>query len=233
MGIVKYSINGTDFATYGVYVSKSDGLIGAPALKSSYTQDWNDRHGVVPYTAARRYQTRKITLQCFVVGSSRTDMVTKLQTFARAWNQPHAAGYSRTERLTVDVTPDATSGKQVLPYEVALTASIELTKTWKQDGQSVGTFSLQLEEYEPCKRVYKVVTNGSSVTKTITINSATLFNIYWGDGKATFDAGGASAERTYQHTFSTAGTYYVVVCGDIDNSTITFGTEELLWSRLP
>ena len=153
MGLAVYYINGIAFETYGVYVSASDGLLGAPAIKSPYTQDWNNYHGAIPYAGKVYYKPRTIRLQCFLYASRRSSFVDAVQTFVRAFGRIRASGDSRTDRLLVDVTPNtAEPNKRILAYEVMLNADVDMHKTW-HEGRNVGTFTLKLTEYEPCKRI--------------------------------------------------------------------------------
>ena len=38
---VKYYVDGTDFATYGVYVTASDGVVCKPAIKDLLSDNWS------------------------------------------------------------------------------------------------------------------------------------------------------------------------------------------------
>lgn len=236
MGHVKYYVNGVDFATYGVFVSASDGLLGAPAMKSAYTQDWNNYHGAIPYAVKRYYKPRTIRLQCFIHAATRPQFVESVQTFMRVWNANRASGQSRTDRLLVDVTPaTAEPNKRVLAYEVSMDAAADISKRW-HEGRNVGTFTLTLTEYEPCKRILcHTVTNSATDVASITLTSSKLLNIYWGDGKVDWDVSGTAQTKT--HTYAAAGTYYIIICGCIDEiSAFTLNsstTTKEKWNRLP
>lgn len=236
MGIVKYYINGTAFDSYGVYVSASDGLLGVPAVKTAYTQEWNNYHGTIPYADKVYYKPRTIKLQCFIFAASRSAFVDAVQTFVRAFNRNRATGDSRTDRLLVDITPDkAEPNKKMLAYEVALNAEADMRKVFRE-GRNVGTFTLTLTEYEPCKRIlcHKVTTPATD-TASLTVTTSKLLNIYWGDGKADYDVTGTSVAKT--HTYAAAGTYYIIICGCIDEiSAFTLNsstTTKEKWNRLP
>lgn len=234
MGIVKYYLNGTGFDSYNVFVSNSDGLLGVPALQTAYAQQWFDYHGAIPYAQKKYYTTRAIRLQCFIYATSRQDFVTKVQTFVRAWNTNRATGYSRTDRLMVDITPDtAEPAKKMIAYEVMLNSAAEVSKVWHEN-QNIGTFTLNLTEYEPCKRILcHVVTTPVSDVASLTITTTKLLNIYWGDGAATFDVSGTS--QTVTHSYSAAGTYYIIIAGCIDEiSAFTINSStSVKWNRLP
>lgn len=235
MGRVKWYINGVEFASYGVYVSKSDGIIGLPARKSSYSQDWNNYHGSIPYAEKVYYKERTITLDCFIVGTSDSDLADKAQTFLRAFSRNRASWESRTDRLLLDITPGTSEPQKcVIPYEVSLESATDIRKEWR-GGNNVGTFTLRLIEHEPCKRVLcHIVTSASNDTASITVSSGKLLNIYWGDGRVEFDVSGTSVNKT--HTYTAAGTYYIVICGCIDEIsafTIDSSATSLKWTRLP
>ena len=44
---IKYYINNVDIATFGVYVSASEGILNRPSRKEVKSQSYNDEHGVV------------------------------------------------------------------------------------------------------------------------------------------------------------------------------------------
>lgn len=236
MGMVNYYINGVSFSTYGVYVSASDGLLGAPALKSSYAQNWNNYHGLIPYADKVYYNTRSIRLQCFIYADTRAQFVDKVQTFVRVFNANRQSGYSRTDRLLVDITPETNEPtKKMLAYEVLLDTSADIDKRWHST-KNVGTFTLTLTEYEPCKRILcHTVTNAATDVASVTLTSSKLLNIYWGDGKVDWDVSGTAQTKT--HTYTAAGTYYIVICGCIDEiSAFTLNsstTTKEKWNRLP
>lgn len=234
MGHVIYYVNGVDFATYGVFVSASDGLLGAPAMKSAYTQDWNNYHGAIPYAVKRYYRPRTIRLQCFIHAATRPQFVESVQTFMRVWNANRASGQSRTDRLLVDVTPaTAEPNKRVLAYEVSMDAAADISKRW-HEGRNVGTFTLTLTEHEPCKRILCHNIADPTSVASFSLTTSKLLNIYWGDGKADFDVSGTV---TKSHTYDAAGVYYIIICGCIDEisafSILSNVRTTTKWNRLP
>jgi hypothetical protein len=213
MAAVVYYLDGTDLKTYGVYVSASDGLLSRPKPKNPVSQNWPDHHGEVVDLTKRYYEARKIKLDCFIKATSKEDFVTKMNTFLALFD---ATG---TRRLMVVV--DAT---KPLVYEVYLSNAIEPKKSWS-DAEMAGTFATELTESAPMKRVVKIT--GTSLS--ITLTTAKLVDIFWGDGAVTRDVIGTSQTKT--HTYS-SGTYYAIVAGNIDDITAFSTTGTTIWSKL-
>jgi hypothetical protein len=223
MGQIKYFLDGVDFSTYSVCVSESEGLLDIPARKKPFSQSWDDEHGEVVDLRKKYYEPREITLNCFIEANGEIDFITKLNTFLFLFDA------ADTRRLMIEFT----GANKPLVYEVYLKDSVSIDKTWDSN-LMVGTFKLKLVEPEPVKRVYKVVpteSGGVLVAAAEFTVSTKLFNVYWGDGSSDKDVSGTGSPT---HTYSVAGTYYVIITGVLDNLTITpeDGTWTLIWSRL-
>ena len=214
MSSVSYYIDGVDLKTFGVYVSSSDGLLSRPNLKAPLSQSWPTYHGEVVDTSKRYYESRKIVFSCFIKATSKEDFVTKMNTFLQLFDAPG------TRRLMVVVDP-----AKPLVYEVYLSAGIEPKKMWS-DGEMTGTFQIELTEPSPVKRVVKVTGTGLSIT----ITSAKMVDIYWGDGGVDYDISGTGQVKS--HTFASSGTYYAIVSGNIDEITTFTTTGTVLWTKL-
>lgn len=214
MAAAVYYIDGVSFITYGVMVSKSDGLLSRPRLKTPQTVNWQDQHGEVADLSKRYYESRSIKLSCFIVGSNMTDFVEKCTFFLSLFDQ---AG---TRRLMVDI-----GSSKPLVYEVYLDASADINKAW-HDGQMVGTFSLSLKEPVPVKRVYSVT--GTSVSMTITCTKAV--DMFWGDGSSSLDVIGTGL--VVNHSYGSSATRYIIVAGDLDAITSITTAATLVWSKL-
>lgn len=216
---VIYSIDGVDLKTYGVFVEGSDGLLSKPKKKKPSSNSWNEYHGEVIDLAKVYYESRDIALECFIKADDKAQFITKCNTFMSLFDQPN------TKRLAVTV-----DGSEPLIYELYSEDMINVKKKWS-DSAMVGSFHLKLKEPEPVKRVLKYTRTGTvNKTVSITVTSSKLLNIYWGDGAHTFDVSGTGLIVT--HDYSTNGTFYIVITGDIDAITSLTSTATLVWSKL-
>lgn len=131
--------------------------------------------------------------------------------------------------FATEYTP-APADLKPLVFEVYSSEGIDIKKTWNERSM-VGTFKLKLTEPEPIKKVIKFTSDGGdNDTLGITVTSSKLLNIYWGDGSHTYDVSGTA--QTATHAFE-AGTYYIVVTGNIDEITsLTTTTGTIVWNKL-
>jgi len=216
---VIYKIDGIDMSTYGVYVSASEGLLSRPKPKKPLSVQWQDYNGEVVDLSKRTYEPREIELECFIKADSQWEFQDKCKTFLDVFDLVD------TKRLSVSV------GDAIKPlvYEVYGADAIEIKKTWSEKNM-VGTFKLKLTEPEPIKKVIKFIAVTGAMQTSITVTSAKLLNVYWGDCSHTYDVSGIA--QTVTHTFSTTGTYYIVVTGNIDEITSLTTNGEIVWSKL-
>jgi hypothetical protein len=219
---VSYYINGIAFTTYGVKVSGSKGLLNGLKMKEPLKVTWPDQHGEVVDLAAPRYEAREITLECFIKAASSTAFILAVQTFLAAFQK---AGL---QRLMIDVN-DAVVTRKPLLYEVYIADGPDVTKKWNAT-LMIGTFSLNLREPEPVKRVYSFVAATGAMTVTITLTTTDPINIYLGDGTVQNDV--LTATGQVSHTYTTAGTFYLVLTGVIDSISAVTTTATLVWTRL-
>jgi len=219
---VYYYINGIDFATYGVKVSGSTGLLSALKMKEPLKVTWPDQHGEVVDLVAPRYEAREITLECFIKAANSTAFILAVQTFLAAFQK------TGMQRLMIDVD-DAVETRKPLLFEVYLQEDFEVKKKWNAT-HMIGTFTLKLREPEPVKRVYKFVATAESLEVSIELTSADPINIYFGDGSSQLDV--TTATGVVTHSFGSAGTYYLVLTGVIESIINVTTTATLVWSRL-
>lgn len=218
MSLVTYYIDGIDLNTYGVYISSSDGLLSRPKMKTPVSVNWPTYHGEVVDLSKRYYESREIELECFIKADSKEDFISKLNTFLQVFDQ------SGTRRLmvVVDVT-------KPLVYEVYLSDELKVTKKWS-DSTMVGTFTLKLIEMQPIKKVVKFVATDTTKTLSITLTTSKLVNAYWGDANVSYDISGTS--QTVTHTYTSNGTYYTIIAGNIDEITSLTTTGTVIWNKL-
>lgn len=213
-----YYINGVNFTTDGVYVSKSQGIIGGIKLRQPVRHEWPDYHGEVVDMAAPRYEARDITLECFMKATTKETFLSGMQTFMARW----MTGTMKRLMIVVDAA-------KPLVYDVYLTMGPDVDKKWN-DATMVGTFSLKLREPEPVKRVYSFVAAAGALSVSVTVTSTKAVTIYWGDGSVSYDITTASGAQT--HSYAAAGTYYISIAGVIEDVTgVTTGATQV-WSKL-
>jgi len=215
---IEYYINGVAFSTDGVYVSQSTGIIDALKMREPAKITWPDHHGEVVDLVAPRYETREIKLECFIKASSKEAFQANVKTFIERFQK---AGTQRL-MIIVDVL-------KPLVYEVYLPSGFQISKTWN-DTNMEGTFDLELREPEPVKRVYKFTAVTGALTTTIAVTTTDPVNIYWADGNHSFDV--VTSSGTISHTYATAGTYYIIITGVIENISAVTTAATLVWTRL-
>lgn len=214
-----YLLDGVNFKEYGVYVSGSDGVMNRPKMKAPATLNWDNYHGESVDLSHKFYESREITLSCFVKAESKMDFIKRITTFEQQFDK------TGTNRLVIDVHP-----VKPLIYEVYCKDAIEISKEWS-DELMVGTFKLKLIEPEPVKRVLKHIrVNESTKTCTITLTSTKYVNIYWGDGSVDYDISGDAVKIT--HNYDVNGDYFPVVTGCIDEISSFETNAIIVWERI-
>lgn len=214
-----YFLDGVNFKDYGVYVSDSRGVVGRPKMKTPASVSWDNYHGQAVDLQHKFYESREITLSCFIKAGDKNDFITKVSQFSQLFDK------KGSQRLMIDVHPI-----KPLVYEVYCVDEINVLKKWN-DELMVGTFELKLIEPEPVKRVLKHIRVGDA-TKTceITLTSTKLVNIYWGDGKSDFDVSGDDV--TITHNYEANGDYFIVITGDIDAISAFSTNAIVVWGKL-
>ena len=202
----QYLVDGVDFKDFGVYVSASDGILDRPKMKDPFTISSDYMHGERTFLNHKYLESREITLSCFIKAESRGEFVDKVRAFGQAWDS------RGKNRLVINVVPD-----KPLIYEVYVKDAIRISKEWSAN-LMVGTFTLNLIEPEPVKRVLKHFRNGESTKRvSITMTTRKDVNIYWGDGSVSEDVCGSNL--TITHDYTDNGSYYPVITGCIEEIT--------------
>jgi len=209
---VSYSIDGSDFVGYGVYVQASSGITTIPQIKDPLTYNWGTADGLDYHQDGVKYKERTIQLKCIVEADTFPDLLNKALTFFDLFLQ------NRTLRLKI------VAGNKTLVYEVICKDEVRLVPDFSHQNKCVGTFTLKLVEPEPVKRV--LWGNG---TCNITIKSKSPVNIYWGDGTHTFDVSGNDVSQTVSHSVSSN---YVIITGEPNDFTSFTSNFTTVWSRL-
>lgn len=209
---VAYSIDGSVFTNYGVYVQASSGITTIPKIKDPLTYNWGTANGLDYHQDGVKYQERTIQLKCIVEADTFPDLLNKTLAFFSLLTK------NRTLRLKI------AAGDKVLVYEVICKDEVRLVPDFSHQNKCVGTFTLKLVEPEPVKRV--LFGNG---TCTITIQSKSPVNIYWGDGTHTYDVSGNDVSQTVSHSVSNN---YVIITGEPNDFTSFTTNFTTIWNRL-
>ena len=217
--LVSYAIDGINFKDYGVYVSGSKGILNRPKMKAPAELSWDNYHGKAVDLQHKYLEPREITLDCFIKADCKNDFIVAVSRFQQLFDK------KGTNRLTIDAHP-----VKPLIYEVYCQDVIDVTKTWN-DALMVGTFQLKLIEPEPVKRVlrYSRISDATR-TCTITLTTAKMVNIFWGDGSVDYDIEGKDVE--IMHNYLENGDYFPVITGCIDEITSFTTNAIIVWSKL-
>lgn len=219
---VEYYIDGNNFKDYGVYVSASSGLVGRLAQKDALQVDWDNYHGIVRNKKRKRFKERTINLECFIEASGRAAFIEWKDRFLSLFDG------DGTHRLMVEYDGRA----KPLVYEVDIVDEMDITKTWARynDELMVGTFTLQLVEDEPVKKVLRHVAAAAGTKASFTVSTYKLLNVYWGDGTHTFNVKGDDV--TVEHTYEKGGEFDIVITGVIEDIEKFETNEIVVWEIL-
>lgn len=215
---VKYSIDGVEFASLNVYVSKSAGLLDRPKLKSPTAMSWPEYHGEIVDLKSKRVEAREISLSCFIYAAGKEDFIDKANGFLELFAK------EGTQRLMVEVAP-----AQPLVYEVYCENGVAIDKRWS-DSQMAGTFTLKLKEPDPVKRVVRFEATAVKKELAVTITTAKAVTIYWGDGEKNEDVYGTNVMA--RHEYTDEGVYYVIVAGVIEDVEEFAATGTIIWNKI-
>ena len=220
---VKYYFNGIDLRTYHVRVSKGKGLLLLPDIKKEVSHSYDNEHGIMMSSGRCYVKERQITLSCFTEKMTHDQFLTTMNTLKLLLLD---AG---TAELRVEID----GSQKPLVYKVRLSGKSDVSPNYEGSRQ-VGTFDLVLTEPQPVKRVIKVITTAANKSLTVAFSGGSRYwTIWWGDGTS----GLATNGDTLSHTYSAAGTYYAMVCGEVDGLTTTLTndsnmTTSTIWNRL-
>lgn len=202
---------------WGIRFEKSNGLLARPKTKSPTKVDWADYHGEVVDLTSKRVEARTITLKGWMPANGKGDFITKWNEFVSIFDK------DGTQRLMLECHPT-----KPLVYEVYLEDEMDADKKW-DDGLMVGTFTLKLKEPDPVKRVVRIITTSTNQSLRIKMTSPKAVSIYWGDGSVDDDLNGTIDKS---HTYASAGTYYAIVGGVIEEIT-NFSTNGIVvWEKI-
>lgn len=219
--MIKYQIDGYDFADSGVGVTKGTGLLDRPKHKKATQTDWADMHGYYIDLSKRKYEARTITLECFIKADGMMDFADKVETFIGKFE---TAGI---HELRITLTDPA----RPLFYHVYLDEAVSVDKTWNA-GAMVGKFTLKLIEPEPIKAVYSWTGGTNTITVRSGNNATAHYTVY---NSETPEATQIKADGSFSMTVDAGVTAYVCVYGDLDEATSitnSNSTAKTIWERL-
>ncbi|MCE4064362.1 phage tail family protein [Chryseobacterium gleum] len=180
MGL-KWSINGRDFAEFGINVSESKGVLDKlkPRERNSYT--WAEYHGKQIDLSKPYFEAREMELQCWLRASDSNRLTENFNSFLALFDT------KSTKRFLIEPF-----GNKELAYEVLLNGSADLSKEFRE-GEMYGSFTLKLIEPNPIKRVLK--TSLDTFKLSYEIDSET--EIFFGDGTKQTGRGNVSLTKDY------------------------------------
>lgn len=230
-----YKLDGVDFKQYGVHVSASKGLVDVLKMKDPMSVNFDGYHGEAVDLSRPRFEARIIKLDCFMhVEGGKMAFVQEVKAFFAQFFNKHKAPTPAMEgtccpaglhRLIVDIHPT-----KPLIYEVYMPEATEVIKTW-DDNKMVGTFSLQLKEPEPVKKVLKHLrVNEATKRVSIKLTTSKLINVYWGDGTMLQDVYGTDVTITHDYTVN--GDYFIVITGVIEDIKNLETNAIVVWDKL-
>ena len=156
MATVKFILNKMDLALfYKVHVTKASGLFSIPKLKERVSGDWSGNHGKIYDVSKPYFDERKITLDCYIKGTSKINCYSLLNAFKLALIS------AELKQLLVFVDGDSNLDN-MLAFNVLL-ASEEINPSLEWDSEiPILKFSLPLIEPEPCKIVLAALVTGDT-----------------------------------------------------------------------
>ncbi|WFB67086.1 hypothetical protein [Chryseobacterium sp. WX] len=180
MGL-KWSINGRDFAEFGINVSESKGVLDKlkPRERNSYT--WAEYHGKQFDLSKPYFEAREMELQCWLRASDSDTLTENFNSFLALFDT------KSTKRFTIEPF-----GNKEYAYEVLLNGSADLTKEFR-DGEMYGSFTLKLTEPNPIKKILKTTLDSFKISYEI--DSET--EIFFGDGTKQTGRGNVSLTKDY------------------------------------
>ncbi|MCT4181778.1 hypothetical protein HZP54_17680 [Elizabethkingia anophelis] len=213
---VVYSLNGIEFNTknnpYKIFVSKSDGLMAKLKPKAKTTYEWPNQHGKQSNPLQKvRYESREISLECWVEGSGWKEMKDNYDSLMSEFDK------LGTQRLII--SPFGTTTPLI--YDVVLVESSDPKQAFN-NGEMIGIFTIKMIEERPVKKI--LYTESTNLQLSFGAPSMVIINI---DGKAQQAKGDVSINRTLS-----AGKHYISIAGNIDEITNLNTNAQILWEKL-
>jgi len=136
--IIDYNFSGHNFSSFGVYISKSEGLLGRPNRKKPEIYEYPGESGHIADLSEILYEPRNIKLSCFIKSNSIDSLITTYNNFAAL-----LSGQTEMKNLIIKI-----DGQEKLTYLVYVDEISNLDKDFR-DGINVGRFSVTFIEPQP------------------------------------------------------------------------------------
>lgn len=208
------------FTEYGVHVDKSSGLVGKPSLKAADSFDWKYLHGSTPDLRNRRYQSKEITLNCWIEADSKQQFMEKFNRFLTFFSYDDLMLMKvtwPTDNNNGGAMPNPHVSRGLFALVWLRNSSVDSFK-WHR-GKNRCKFTLTFEDPYPVKRIYLYSVNPNagdpspSQSVGYDIVSDTEIDIFTEDGNTMYDI------LSGDGSLPCAVGKYVLVCGDVTRAT--------------
>lgn len=183
---VPYTWGGSS-STYAVHVEKSTGLVGKPSLKTADEFNWKYLHGTTPDLRNRRYQSKDISLQCWMEADSKQQLVERFNHFTGLFSYDDLILLKvtwATDNNNGGVAPNPHESKGI--YDLVWLRGVEgVSYRWRK-GKNYVSFVLRLADPYPMKRVC-ILEGEDGDGFDYDIVSESEIDIFTEDGAAVYD----------------------------------------------
>ena len=218
---VPYTWGGSS-STYSVHVEKSTGLIGKPNLKSINEFDWKYLHGTTPDLRNRRYQSKEISLDCWMEAESKQQLVVRFNHFVGLFSCDELILMKVTWATDNDnggLSPNPHEAKGI--FDLVWLRNVDSIKYKWHKGKNYVRFVLNFTDPYPMKRICKLVgTDGLGVDYDIVSESE--IDLFTEDGDAVYDIINESGH------IDCSLNKCILICGDVVHAKNSEGDDELL-----
>jgi hypothetical protein len=135
---IDYNFSGFNFSSFGIYVSKSEGLIGKPNRKRSEIYEYPGENGHIADLSTIVYEPRTIKLSCFIKADNVDSLITTYENFSSLL-------YEQTTNQNLILKID---DQEKLTFSVYINEISELDKKFRE-GTNVGIFTVTFIEPQP------------------------------------------------------------------------------------
>lgn len=209
---------------FKVHVEKTTGLIGKPSLKGTETFDWKYLHGTTPDLHNRRYQSKEITMSCWIEADSKQQLIQRYNAFIGYFTYDDLIFMKVTWSDDMDYggsmpSPNPWAVKGL--YDLVWLKNVKVDKQRVRKGKNYIQFTLVFEDPYPMKRVYLY---GGTELEGVNydIVSDTEIDIYTSAGDCVYDI------LNEQGSIVCGNQTIVLVCGDVVHAEDSNGGDSLV-----
>lgn len=209
--LASFPMQGTSSFPFKVHVDSTSGLVGKPSLKNADSFDWRYLHGTTPDLRNRRYQSREITMKCWIEADSKQQLVLRYNAFIGYFTYDDLIFMKVTWSDDMDYggsmpSPNPWAVKGL--YFLVWLKSVKVDKQKVRKGKNYITFTMTFEDPYPMKRVY--LYGGSELAGVnYDIVSETEIDIFTSEGGAIYDILNETG------TIVCGNNTTILVCGDV------------------